>query len=114
MVSEEDRDAIARHAQVAMSYAANAETGPIEHFEQAGGLMGVRSRLSVPERLRGPDADDDDGVSQVCYTPIQSEFTSGDEAGGRLGSEATSLDDESSDDATECVTTDPYEEAVEV
>eukprot|EP00969_Alexandrium_andersonii_P364952 15465192-Alexandrium_andersonii.AAC.1 len=78
-----------------MSYAASAEPAPVEYFEQASALMQARSLLSVPTRLPGPDAGDDGEVSQVSYTPIPSEFTSGDEAGVRLGSEVTSLDDES-------------------
>eukprot|EP00969_Alexandrium_andersonii_P219207 9681363-Alexandrium_andersonii.AAC.1 len=70
--------------------------------------------LSVPEELPGRETDASDTMSQVSYTPLQSDYTSGDEAGARLGSEVTSLDEGSSDDAAESVKTDPYGEEAEV
>eukprot|EP00969_Alexandrium_andersonii_P226125 9985719-Alexandrium_andersonii.AAC.1 len=53
-------------------------------------------------------------VSRVSYTPTASRITSVDEAGGQLSSEVSSLDPESSDDAAENATEDPYEGAAAV
>eukprot|EP00969_Alexandrium_andersonii_P201482 8902915-Alexandrium_andersonii.AAC.1 len=81
-----------------MSYAAQAEMTPMVHFEQAAGLLTVRSQLSVPEPSPDQDVEDSDASSQVNYTPIASNFASDAEGGAQLGSEATSLADEESSD----------------
>eukprot|EP00969_Alexandrium_andersonii_P372917 15482826-Alexandrium_andersonii.AAC.1 len=92
-----------------MTYVANAELGPAGFVEESAALLQqVRGGLSIPSQMPGPDTSDDE-VSRWSYTPIASRITSGDEAGGQLGSEATSLDPESSDDAAENATEDPYE-----
>eukprot|EP00969_Alexandrium_andersonii_P365676 15466784-Alexandrium_andersonii.AAC.1 len=93
-----------------MSYVASAEPGPAGFVaESAALLQQVRGELSAPTQLPGAETSDDD-FSRVSYTPIASRITSGDEAGDKLDSEATSLDPESSDeDAAANATADPYQ-----
>eukprot|EP00969_Alexandrium_andersonii_P229395 10131392-Alexandrium_andersonii.AAC.1 len=91
-ISEAGQDEIARQAQAAMTYVANSELGPAGFVEASAALLEqVRGEFSAPLPTHGPDTSDDE-VSRLSFTPIASRITSGDEAGGQLGSDVTSLD----------------------
>eukprot|EP00969_Alexandrium_andersonii_P227969 10067302-Alexandrium_andersonii.AAC.1 len=88
---------------------------PMVYVQQTADLLSVRSQLSAPEPTPDQDMEDSDVSSQANYTPIASTFTSDAEGGAHLGSEATSLaDDESEDEPAAPATEDPYEEKDEV